>query len=414
MKILVSAIACNPLWGSEAAVGWATVAALAREHQVWVLLNSRHREYFETWGKSNSLSENIHLHFVGEVKPYHPNRMIARIGNWTENFAWQRDLLQHARKLHQEIDFDLVHHVTYATWRMASPLWQLGVPFVWGPLGGSDFFPWQCAAIFSPAGLLFELARHASNLITRHTSSIRQCARNATLCVGGNWASYRLLSSIRGTEQGVARLCGNFLSESKIESFKKLLPRKTTQGALRIFAGGNLEGHKGVAIALFALTEVKKAGVPFTYRLGGSGAEAKHLQELSEKLGIADSIIFGESLHGDAYQEELLQSHIYLLPSLREYAGKTLMEAMLAGCVPIVAARGGPAEIVTDECGFRVPASSPRQMGREMAQIILRLNKERNLLEPLSQAAHERIATEYSEDKYLESINALYLQALKQ
>ena len=413
MKILVSALACSPLWGSESAVGWAVVSALARQHEVWVLLSERNWESFEEWSKTHTLPGNIHLHFHGKNKPWHPNRMIARIESWIGNYTWHRDLLEPARRLHEQIHFDLIHHVTYATWRMASPLWQVGVPFVWGPLGGSDLFPWQCASIFSPLGLVYEAVRALSNLLTCHARSIRNCARNATVCVGGNWASYRLLSRIRGTEKGVARQCGNFFSAEKIESFRKLLPRKTTGGALRLFAGGNLEGHKGVSIALFALAEVKKAGVPFVYRLAGGGAEVQHLRALAQKLGIGDSVIFCDSLQGNAYQEELLQSHIYLLPSLREYAGKTLMEAMLAGCVPVVARCGGPGEIVTDACGFRVPAGWPRKMGAEMAQIILRLNAGRELLETLGQAAHQRIATEYSEEKYLESINAIYLQALK-
>ena len=340
--------------------------------------------------------------------------MIARIGTWTDNIEWHQNLLEPARRLHEEIHFDVVHHVTYATWRVASPLWQIGVPFVWGPLGGSDLFPWRFAAIFSLPGLMYEMARAMSNLITRYAPSVRKCARNATICVGGNWASYRLLSGIRGTENGVSRLCGNFFSASKIETFSELMPRKTTDGTLRLFAGGNLEGHKGVAIAFKALAEVKKAGVPFLYRLAGGGAEVKHLQALAEKLGISESVVFCESLQGNAYQEELLHSHIYLLPSMREYAGKTLMEAMLAGCVPVVANRGGPGEIVTDECGFRIPACSPRQMAREMAQAILHLNADRSLLETFGKAAHRRVATEYSEDKYFEAINAIYLQALKQ
>jgi glycosyltransferase involved in cell wall biosynthesis len=46
---------------------------------------------------------------------------------------------------------------------------------------------------------------------------------------------------------------------------------------------------------------------------------------------------------------ELRAAHIYLLPSLRDSAGITLAEAMLAGCVPVVADCAGPGEIVTEE-----------------------------------------------------------------
>ena len=123
--------------------------------------------------------------------------------------------------------------------------------------------------------------------------------------------------------------------------------------------------------------------------------------------------MFGDALSGLAYQEELLKSHIYLLPSLRENAGRTLMEAMLAGCVPIVADCGGPGDIVTDQCGFRVPLSSPEEMAGAIAAIVCKLDADRSLFKALGLAAHDRIATHYSEDHYLQSIEEIYNRALE-
>lgn len=51
------------------------------------------------------------------------------------------------------------------------------------------------------------------------------------------------------------------------------------------------------------------------------------------------------------YWKELAASHVFLLPSLGESSGLTMMEAMLAGCAPFVADCGGPAHIVTEACG---------------------------------------------------------------
>lgn len=339
--------------------------------------------------------------------------MIARIESWQQNYAWHKKLLEPARRLHEEIHFDLIHHVTYATWRVASPLWQVGIPFIWGPLGGGEQFPWPAVSVLSPVAFVFEMVRSVSNFVSRLDPAVRKCTQNAAVCVAGNRETFDLLSRVRGTEQGISKLCVSFFQMEKIEDFSRLLPTKTSEGTLRMFAGGNLEGRKGVAIALQALAQVKNKGVGFSYRLGGSGPELKHLQALSGQLGISEDVIFGEVLKGDDYQNELLKTHIYLLPSLRDNAPRTLMEAMLAGCVPIVADCGGPAEIVTDECGFRIPISTPRQMAEDIARIILRLNAERGLLESLGKAAHQRIATEYCEDKYLEKTNAIYLQALK-
>jgi hypothetical protein len=54
---------------------------------------------------------------------------------------WSRYASVAAKRLNQEINFDLAHHVTYATWRMGSPLADVGVPWIWGPIGGGEVSP---------------------------------------------------------------------------------------------------------------------------------------------------------------------------------------------------------------------------------------------------------------------------------
>lgn len=412
MKILVSAVACNPYLGSESAVGWSVISTLAREHEVWVLLSETNRPSFDQWEREHGLPSQIHLCYVGTPSTWHPNRLIARIQSWLRGYKWQRQTLEPARKLHQEVHFDLVHHVTYATWRIASPLWQLGIPLVWGPIGGGEQFPWRLSRILSPVAFAFEIVRSVSNFISRHNRAVRQSARNAAVCVTGNQDTFRELTSLRGTTQGIRILCGNFFPQEKSENLRQRLESKPTGGPLRLFAGGNLEGRKGVHLALQALAKVKQRHVPFSYRLGGSGPELKHLQKVSQSLSLSENVTFGESLRGEAYQDALIHTHLFLLPSLREYGGITLMEAMLAGCVPIVANCGGPGEIVTDECGFRISISTPEQMAEEIAQIILRVNEDRSILEKMGKAAHDRIAQHYTSDRYLRAINEIYAEAL--
>ena len=412
MKILLAAHACDPSGGSEAAVGWMAACALARRHEVWVLANVRFKPSFDAWRRSHAVPENLHFHFVGMTKPRSSNQLLGRIEDWREFGAWSRSALEAARELHREIGFDLVHHVTIATWRVASPLWQLGIPFVWGPLGGGEAFPWRCAGVLSPSALAFEVVRVVSNFVSERNAAVRRCAREAAACVAGTRETRTILCRISGNAKRVHALCVSFFAEEKIGAFAELLPRKTADGRLRLFAGGCMEGRKGVSIALDALGKLKGSGTIFSYRFGGSGPESVHLQKLSGKLGIAEDVVFGEGLQGEAYLEELMGSHIYLLPSLRDNAPRTLMEAMLAGCVPIVVADGGPGEIVTEECGFRVRASTPRRMAEEIAGIIRRLDADRGLLKSLGIAAHRRIAAHYGENRYLDSMEAIYGKVL--
>jgi glycosyltransferase involved in cell wall biosynthesis len=89
------------------------------------------------------------------------------------------------------------------------------------------------------------------------------------------------------------------------------------------------------------------------------------------------------------------------------------MEAMLAGCVPIVADCGGPGEIVTEECGFRIALGNPKTMADEIADAILKLHSYRGMMLSKSTAAHQRIATSYSEESYLQSVEGIYREVFQ-
>jgi hypothetical protein len=68
--------------------------------------------------------------------PTHANqsRVRSRLGYY---HLWQLVLAVRARRLHLRVRFDLAHHVTFVSDTLPSGLAFLGIPFVWGPIGGS-------------------------------------------------------------------------------------------------------------------------------------------------------------------------------------------------------------------------------------------------------------------------------------
>src|SRR5271167_4706710 len=167
MRVLVSAIACNPYQGSESYFGWAAVNCLGKEHELLVITSGRNRPDLEKARAGGQVPHNVRFFYAGEFKPWHPNRLLARIQSWKEYIQFEKDSLHVGREIQRTEGLDLVHHVTYSTWRVASPLWQLGVPFVFGPIAGNEPFPFRLFPVLSPAGAAFELARKTSNVLSR-------------------------------------------------------------------------------------------------------------------------------------------------------------------------------------------------------------------------------------------------------
>jgi glycosyltransferase involved in cell wall biosynthesis len=413
MKVLISAIACNPYLGSESYVGWSAVKCLAQDHKLYVITGSRNRHDLAKAEAEGLVPPNIRFVYAGEFKEWHPNRLLARMQDWKEYINFSKAILPVAHDWHQKVKFDLVHHVTIATWRISSPLWQLGIPFVFGPVGGYTNFPLRLLPRLSPASACFELLRMASSMVSRFSPSLRATIRNAAHIFTPDAETGALMVRVRGSTRGVSSLCQAFFSEATIQAFASHGQSRQLDGPLRIFAGGNLMGTKGVSLALSALARVKKAGVKFHYRLGSNGPEVEHLKRLAARLDLSHDVLFADDLRGEDYRRELGVTHIFLLPSLRESAGLTMMEAMLSGCVPIVADRGGPGIIVTGECGYKIPAISPEQMVDQIAETIMAIDRDRKIILEKGRAASQRIATGFSEENYRRAINDVYRSVIQ-
>lgn len=413
LKILVTARTCNPVTGSEASLGWFACRSLSQLGDLWLLVGVEQEPFIDDARKQGLVPGNVHFTFIGKKKPYSQNRLLARFQSWWRYMEFSRALLPVGRELHERVGFDLVHHVTYSTWRVGNPLWRLGIPFIWGPVSGTEEFPlWRFGSILSPVAKVFELVRILSGILSRGSSEVNLCARNSFHIFAAHREAVPQLARLHGTGEGISVLSYYSLNPEMIAAFTPSSFPVRTGRPLKILAGGNLEGRKGVAIALQGLALAKQQGVRFTYRVTSRGPEQRHLESLAKSLGIGKEVSIGNPFEREDYIRELQETDLYLLPSLREGGGTTMMEAMLAGCVPIVADCGGPGTAVTDECGIRVPVNTPAQMARDIAEAVLRFDRDRELRARMGEAASQRIAEHYNEQRFTEAIRAVYQKAM--
>ena len=408
MKVLVSAIACNPYLGSENYFGWAAVRCLAQDHELWVMTGARGEPSLAKAKAEGLVPPNVRFVFAGKFEPWHPHSLLARIQSWKEYLHFTKNSLAVARELHKKEKFDLVHHVTYSTWRVASPLWKLGIPFVFGPIAGNETFPFRLFPVLSLTGAAFELARKTSNVVSQISPAVRQSIHKADHIFTVTAESEQLMRTIRGSGEGISQLSPGFYSAARMAEFSRFVPGKKPDGMLRLYAAGNLGGQKCIAIALQALSQVKKRGTKFQYHLGASGPEIPHLKRLAARLDLTQEVQFGGTMSREDYQQELGRTHIYLLPSMRETVGLTMLEAMLAGCVPIVADNGGPRLTITDDCGYKIPASTPGRMAEEIASVIVAIDRDRNIIHQKGPRASQRIVERFAEDNYRRTVNRVY------
>jgi glycosyltransferase involved in cell wall biosynthesis len=410
VRVLLSAIACDPQLGSEARVGWNAVAAIAEQHECHVVTHAGARSSIEA-AQASGEAPGVTFHYLGEVFRWHPNRMVARVQSWLVYRRWQERLLPLARELHARHRFDLTHHVTYVTWRVPSPLWRLPVPFIWGPIGGTATLPREFHGMLSPASRAFEAARGLSGAVASRSRAFRECASNASIVVAANAETAAFFRAFR-PDAPIAQLPPVFFTPAQMAPLLAAADReRKTDGPLRLFAGGNLEGRKGVRLALRAIAMLGSGEPRVHYTFAGGGPESEALRAEATRLGVSDRVTFHPGFSGGEYAEALAGSDVYFLPSFRETTPITLLEAVLAGCYPVVADASGAGEIVRRVGGHAVPATDPDALVAGLAGALRWCGGNRPEMRRRAQAGSRLVADAYAKNRYLDAVGSLYAEA---
>lgn len=411
LKILLVAFACHPEWGSESAAGWNTALLLAQEHHVHVITHPENRAAIESFQLKGRLRENLTFSFLGKPFRNHPNRMVARLMSWLLYKQWLGMLKAEFPKILKKERPDLIHHVTFATWRIGVPWHEFGLPVVWGPLGGAANFPTRFLSGLSLGGATFEIIRNLGTWIGRRIPTVIRCCRRSQAIICGNSSDAAWIEKIRGQKNGIHVLSSAHFSFEEMERFQKAGEGKDFDVSLRAFAGGICIGSKGIRFALEALALARREGTRVQYVVACTGPELSHLQKTVRRLNLQDQVQFHPGFRGAAYAEILGKSHLFLLPSFREGSPRTILEAMLAGAVPLVCAASAQGEIVGKAEGFAAPIKSRKELVQCMASAIVRLDRDRAKLVAMSQAAQRKVRENNSSDSFLRKIGEIYGQA---
>ncbi len=422
MKILAVGYACNPYGGSEPGVGWTAVCRIAQSHDVCVLTDIHNKGGWDRAAAEGIIPANVQVRFLRDRSACSANRFIAHVQSWLNYSSFNRQVLTAAVAWHREKGFDLCHQVTIAAWRMPSPLWKLPVPFVWGPIGGAGYIPPAFRPMLSPSARIFEKLRDFQTRLASHSRAFRNCIRNTAVVFAANEETEVFLKPFRNGKP-LVRLPIASLPAAKVERFRRPSKpwlerpepsndKRPPTRPLRLFAGGNMEGRKGVSLALKALAIVAARGIEFHYIIAGGGPEIETLKKLAADLGINSKVEFHPGYLGDDYVNALQSTDVYFLPSFRESTPVTLLEAYLAGCYPVVADTSAQGEIVRLAGGHAVPVEDMDLLIQGLADAILWCSDHRAELPELAAKSAEIVARHFSSERYDAAVKEAYLLAV--
>ncbi len=367
MKVLLIGHACGPGLGSEPGNTWEFASRLSAHHQVWLIAHPEHRDRVE-----KLLAERPHPNFRiawvttrTRFDPWKPEK--GESGIRLHYVFWLREAYREAQRLHREIAFDVVHHVSWGTVGAAPPLWKIAAPTVWGPLGGGQITPKLFLSYFG-AGAYKERIRNLYTRLLRHSPSLRHAVRSAGLMLATNRETSELL---REAGAGNVRLfldCGLFHEPSPLGT------RVSSSGENRTFLwAGRLEHRKGLPLALEAFSRIRD--LPVKLLVAGKGPLRETWEQKARSLGLDSKVQFLGPVPYDRMPQVFTSADAFLFTSLRDSFGSVVLEAMSYGLPVITLNHQGVGAFVPDSAGAKIAVTTPGEVIEGLAQAIEKISR---------------------------------------
>ena len=174
---------------------------------------------------------------------------------------------------------------------------------------------------------------------------------------------------------------------------------------LKILSIGRNHWKKDYRTAVLAMYLLKERKIPFHYTIVGV-KNSEELLFLVNDLHLKDYITFLDSIPQEQVYEKMLDSDLFLLPSVEEGIANVCIEAMLSKLPVLSTDCGGMSELIVDsETGFLVPTRNPKALADKIS-IFFKL-QEIDILQ-LVQAAHIKATTQHTSKQMVDGLLSLY------
>ena len=371
LKVLVGAYACSPSKGSEEGVGWGWVQAISKYHDLWIVTGDQCRDDIEAeLKKTPALRERLRFHYI------HRTRHLSLERLWPPSHfitykRWQKKAFELSSVLHEKVCFDIIHQLTYVGFRVPGILWKLGVPFVWGPIGGLEQTKWGLIPSLGLRGGLYFAAR---NLLNDWDRRLARLPKQAFMAADGG-----IIAATTGIQKEIMRFYGRESSVISEIGLPPVTQKETAQRlpaeALTLLWCGNHIPGKALQFLLSAL-QTLPTGLNWRLNILGDGPCATEWRMFAQSIGVDNRCNWMGRVSRDKVLEQMQNAHALVVTSVHDLTSTVIVEALANGLPVICPDHCGFTDAVTPECGIRVGSSSRRKIVAGLRDAIVQMNDE--------------------------------------
>lgn len=210
-------------------------------------------------------------------------------------------------------------------------------PFLLGPVNGGLPFPKEYEDIKEAEGGKFNVLKKFNYLLPGYTTTYRYAKE---VLVGSKHTMDELKNLFPETPM-------RYFSENGVAD--EFFLNQATPGKTILFTG-RLTPYKGADILIEAFKEVKEARLI----LVGDGPQKPELEKLIQEHNLQDRVELRGYVPPEKMPAVYQEANIFAFPSLREFGGAVVLEAMASGLPCVITDYGGMAEYLPDDAGFKI------------------------------------------------------------
>ena len=258
-------------------------------------------------------------------------------------------------------EYDLVHALTPMMPRYPVKIHAAcrgrQTPFLLGPVNGGVPFPPGFQKVARQESAQFNFLRSIGRYLI---PGYRQTYLYADRVLAGSTYTLNLIRELFELpdsqlqlfyENGISR---EFLNES-VASTDGASSAHASDDKVRLLFVGRLVPYKGADMLLEALGKLDPTvRERLELTIVGDGSERSLLEARATELGLQNTVRFAGWIPQQETQQYYRSSDIFCFPSVREFGGAVVLEAMAGGLPCIVVNNGGIGEYVTEETGFKI------------------------------------------------------------
>jgi len=410
MRVLLIAEAANPEWTSVPLVGWSHAMALARVTDAHLVTQVRNCEAIQRSGLASDAYTCIDSEAVAKVMWKVGGRLRGGAGKgWTTLMAaasvsyyyFEKLLWKQFGERIRAHEFDIVHRITPLSPTVPSLLAarcaRAGVPFVLGPLNGG--VPWPKA---------FDTERRREKEWLSYVRGVYK------LLPGYGSTRRRSSAIIIGSRDTWNQMAPRFHARCVYIPENAIDPQRFGRNVsgpvgspLRAAFVGRLVPYKGADMLIQAAAPLVRAG-KLLVDIIGDGPEMARLKELVTSEGLDAGVRLDGWVDHAKLQDRLCAADVFAFPSIREFGGGVVLEAMALGLAPVVVDYGGPAELITADSGVKVPIGTREQVIEGFRDALTRLVEHPAQIRPMGERARQHVLRHFTWDAKARQVMEVY------